>query len=312
MRLLVITRMWPTPDRPAAGTFVVDRVRGIPGMTVVGPRRYDGWWLAEYLRLALDAARARGPFDGIEAHTLYPAGLIGLVLARLRRLPVVVYAHGTDARRAAAGEGLAARLARRVTRSADAVATNSQDTARHLRALGCNPVIIPPGVDLSRFLPSRRPDERRVLYLGGRSRAKGHEVARELADTVAGPGEREIAPADVPSLIAAHDVVLMPSLEEGFGVVAVEAIASGRWVVASSVGGLPEIIQDGINGTLVRGGAFAEALARVPDYDPWAVAATVARFDIAVHQEAMRRLWEDVMARRSREAEPAADRRPEP
>lgn len=297
MRLLLITRMWPTADRPAAGTFVVDRVRGVPGVTVVAPRRYGGHWPAEYLRLALDAARARGRFDGIEAHTLYPAGLIGLVLARLRRIPLIVYAHGTDARRAALGRGVAARLARRVARGADAVAANSEDTARHVRALGRDPVIIPPGIDLSRFTPTPRPTARRVLYLGGRSPAKGYEVARELADTVAGPGEQEVAPSDVPALIASHDVVLMPSLEEGFGVVAAEAIASGRWVVASSIGGLREVVEDGVNGTLVTDGRFAAALARVPDYDPWAVASTAARFDLEVHQDAMRRLWEEVTAR---------------
>lgn len=298
MRLLLITGMWPTSDRPAAGTFVVDRVRGVPDVTVVGPRRYRGRWLPRYLRLAFDSARARGPFDGIEAHGLYPAGIVGLALARWRRVPLVAYAHGTDARRAASSRRLAARLARRVARSADAVVTNSNDTALHLRALGREPVIIPPGIDLTRFRPSPRPSVRRVLYLGGRSSAKGYEVARELADTVAGPGVREIPPAEVPSLIAAHDVVLVPSLEEGFGVVAAEAIASGRWVVASSVGGLPEVVEDGVNGTLVGDGRFAEAIASVPDYDPQAVSGTAARFGLAVHQEAMRRLWEELMSRR--------------
>ena len=89
---------------------------------------------------------------------------------------------------------------------------------------------------------------------------------------------REIPPAEVPALIAAHDVVLVPSLEEGFGVVAAEAIASGRWVVASSVGGLPEVVEDGVNGALVGDGRFAEAIASVPDYDPQAVSGTAARF----------------------------------
>lgn len=299
MRLLLITRMWPTPEHPAAGTFVADRVRGVPEVTVIGPRRHAGWWLTTYLRLALDAAQARGPFDGIEAHTLYPAGVIGLVLARLRGVPLVVYAHGTDARRAVAGGGLAGRLSRRVARRADAVVTNSADTAGYVRAVGRDPVIIPPGIDLSRFKPTPRPPGRRVLYLGGRTPGKGYEIARELADTVAGLGEREVPPAEIPALIAEHDVVLMPSLEEGFGVVAVEAIASGRWVVAASIGGLREIVEDGVNGTLVADGGFADALAHVPAYDPRAVAATAARFGLAGHQEAMRQLWHDVMARRA-------------
>jgi glycosyltransferase involved in cell wall biosynthesis len=290
--------MWPTRDHPASGSFVVDRVGALPGITVVGPTRTRGWWLARYARLAIDALRARGRFDGIEAHPVYPAGLIGLVLARLRGLPLVVYAHGTDVRGGRAARGIHRWLLRRVIRGADAVVTNSADTARHVRELGRDPLIIPPGVDLRRFLPSARPARRRVLYLGGRTPGKGYEVAMELADTLAGPGAQEVAPADVPALVAAHDVVLVPSLQEGFGVVAVEAIASGRWVVASAVGGLPEIVEDGLNGTLVRDGDFAKALAQVPDYDPWAVAATAGRFDVESHREAMARLWVDVVASR--------------
>jgi glycosyltransferase involved in cell wall biosynthesis len=287
--------MWPTPEHPASGSFVVDRVGNAPDITVVAPRRVRGW-LARYARLAIDALRARGPFDGVEAHPVYPAGLIGLVLAKLRGLPLVVYAHGTDVRRANAARGLHRWLVRRVVRGADAVVTNSVDTALHVRELGRDSLIIPPGVDLRRFAPTARPAGRTVLYLGGRTPGKGYEVAKGLADTLAGPGEHEVPPAEVAALMAGHDVVLMPSAQEGFGVVAVEAIASGRWVVATAVGGLPEIIQDGVNGTLVRDGDFARALARVPDYDPWLVASTAARFDVAAHREAMARLWRDLLS----------------
>jgi glycosyltransferase involved in cell wall biosynthesis len=298
VRLLLITAMWPTQEHPASGSFVADRVGDVADITVVGPRRSGGWWLAKYAQLGIDAIRARGSFDGIEAHAAYPAGLIGLVLARLRGLPLLVYAHGSDVRRANTGRWIYRQLVRRVVLGADVVVTNSTDTASHVRALGRDPRIIPPGVDLRRFSPSPRPALRRVLYLGGRTPGKGYEVARELADTLAGPGEHEVAPAEVPALIAAHDIVLMPSVQEGFGVVAVEAIASGRWVVATAIGGLPEIIQDGLNGTLVSDGAFARALEQVPDYDPWVVAPTAARFDLDGYREAMAQLWRDLVSRR--------------
>ena len=138
--------------------------------------------------------------------------------------------------------------------------TNSEDTAGHLRELGARPEVVPPGADLTRFAPSPRPGERRVLYLGGRNSSKGYEVATRLADTLVGPWLRDLDPAEIPALIAAHDVVLVPSQAEGFGLVAVEAIASGRWVVASAVGGLRDIVRDGVNGTLVTDGDFAGAL----------------------------------------------------
>jgi glycosyltransferase involved in cell wall biosynthesis len=133
-----------------------------------------------------------------------------------------------------------------------------------------------------------------VLYLGGRISSKGYEIAQGIADTLVGPWLRDIDPADIPALIAAHDVVLVPSTAEAFGLVAVEAIASGRWVVASAVGGLPDVIQDGVNGTLVGDGDFAGAVARVPDYDPYAIAPTVDRFGLSRWQQAMSDVWDEV------------------
>ena len=50
------------------------------------------------MRFIVDGLRARGPFDGVESHVLYTAGFAALVVARLRGLPLLAYAHGTDAR----------------------------------------------------------------------------------------------------------------------------------------------------------------------------------------------------------------------
>ena len=91
--------------------------------------------------------------------------------------------------------------------------------------------------------------------------------------------------------MATHDVVLVPSVAEAFGLVAVEAIASGRWVVARDVGGLRDIVISGVNGTLVSDGDFAAALAAIPDYDPVAVAATAGRFSLEAWQVAMESVW---------------------
>ena len=57
------------------------------------------------------------------------------------------------------------------------------------------------------------------------------------------------------------EVVVVPSFGEGFGMVALEAMERGRPVIASAVGGLPEIVEDGCTGLLVPAGD-AEALAR--------------------------------------------------
>ena len=74
------------------------------------------------------------------------------------------------------------------------------------------------------------------------------------------------------------EVVVVPSFGEGFGMVALEAMERGRPVIASAVGGLPEIVEDGRTGLLVPVGD-AEALARAIRElagDPARAAATAA------------------------------------
>lgn len=73
---------------------------------------------------------------------------------------------------------------------------------------------------------------------------------RALAERVGGvhlTGERD----DVPEVMAAADVVLVPSWEEPFGRTVVEAMALGRCVVATAVGGPREIVSDGVDGVLL-------------------------------------------------------------
>lgn len=64
-------------------------------------------------------------------------------------------------------------------------------------------------------------------------------------------------------------------------------------------GGLLEVVRDGVNGTLVSDGDFAGALARVPDYDPAAVAATATGFGIDESRSMIADLWSGVLERRS-------------
>ena len=58
--------------------------------------------------------------------------------------------------------------------------------------------------------------------------------------------------ADTPALYARASLVLVPSRTEGFGLTALEAAWFGRPVVATEVGGLPEVVQDGVTGYLVK------------------------------------------------------------
>ena len=96
-----------------------------------------------------------------------------------------------------------------------------------------------------------------VLVLVGRGelRERLERVADELGvgDRVLFAGVRP----DVPALMGACDLFVMPSRWEGFGLVAAEAMAAGRAVVASRVSALPEVVEDGVTGRLVRPGDAA-------------------------------------------------------
>lgn len=68
-----------------------------------------------------------------------------------------------------------------------------------------------------------------------------------LMENVVFLGERK----DVPELLCAADIFVLPSLWEGFGLVIAEAMAAGKPIVASKVDGIPEVVEDGVTGILV-------------------------------------------------------------
>ena len=67
---------------------------------------------------------------------------------------------------------------------------------------------------------------------------------------------------DVPEVMAAADVLVVPSINEGMGRVVLEAGAVGTPVVASDVGGIPEVLRDSVTGVLVPPES-PESIARV-------------------------------------------------
>jgi glycosyltransferase involved in cell wall biosynthesis len=101
--------------------------------------------------------------------------------------------------------------------------------------------------------------------------AELHQLVRDLGlvEAVEFVGERN----DVPEIMARADAVLAPSVEEPFGRTVAEAMAVGTPVVATTVGGPAELINDGITGLLVPPGepaAWSEAIRRIVEHPDWA------------------------------------------
>lgn len=121
----------------------------------------------------------------------------------------------------------------------------------------------------------------------------------EISERIEFAGSR----ADVEKLYAIFDVFVLPSLSEGLPVVLLEAMASGCPVIASDVGGVGELIKDGVSGMLVppmNASELAAILQRVLSDDGYRAA--LARRGLAVVQEtfslqAMARSYEDLYSR---------------
>ena len=103
-----------------------------------------------------------------------------------------------------------------------------------------------------------------LMVVGEGSRQEAlHQIAREqgIERHVIFTGRRD----DIPAVTAAFDVAVLPSYREAQGLTILEAMALSRPVVASSVGGIPEMIEDGVTGLLV------------PPHDPVALAGAIVR-----------------------------------
>jgi glycosyltransferase involved in cell wall biosynthesis len=295
MRVVVLTTSYPREPGDAAGRFIADGVERLRGrgldVEVVSPADLPHFglaygsgivgnlrrrpWLALLLPLfllafAVAAVRAARGADLVHAHWL-PSAAVAL----LTRKPVVAQVWGTDVE-------LARRvpwLARGVLRRARVVVAPSTVLAGTARGLGARAVkVIPSGVDIADDI-GEEDEPPFVLFAGRLSPEKGVLELVAAADgiplVVVGdgplrervPGARGfVAHEELLRLYERAAVVAVPSYREGFGVVCAEAMAHGRPVVASAVGGLLDLVSDGVTGLHVPPGdipALRAALERL-------------------------------------------------
>jgi glycosyltransferase involved in cell wall biosynthesis len=291
--------MYPGPDAPDLGVFVATLERELAARGHVIERavvdRRGG--RTRHLSLARDAFLAVRSFqpEVVYAHFLVPAGLLGALASHA---PLVVTAHGQDVRNASEIPGVGAATSHVVRRAAAVIAVSRWLRDRLVEQVpeaAAKTEVVDCGVDLERFAPRAAAEARAevgweprgtaFLCLGALSERKNVlRLARAFEAQGAGSlvyvGDGKLRPAlegrpgirlvgrvphrDVPAWIAACDVLCQPSLVEPFGLATLEAMAAGRTVVATSVGGPPEFVTDD-TGVLVDPedeAALVEALAR--------------------------------------------------
>jgi glycosyltransferase involved in cell wall biosynthesis len=276
LRVCVVTTSYPRFAGDVAGVFVAEQVEALRAagveVEVVSPANVRHFGIAygdgiaqnlkakPWLVLALPfflaglaraARRAGRAADVVHAHWI-PSGLA----ARATGKPVVLQVWGTDVE-----------LARRVpwllrgTRVAIAASPFLAEAARRLGARDVR--VITSGVELPPGLvsPEAAPH---VLFAGRLSEEKGildfTQATEGLPRVIVGDGPLRdrvpeakgfVPPGEIGGYLDGAAVVCVPSRREGYGMMAREAMAHGRPVVATDVGGLADAVEDGVTGLLV-------------------------------------------------------------
>jgi len=221
-----------------------------------------------------------------------PRDLLFVGFARLRRRPVIAHIHNvSDLDRARSSWRLRISM-KLLDRLSDSIVVIARVAQIRLREIGVESQCIPLAQRFSSPAVKQHvagDDELRVLFAGAYGRAKGlDELISAMAELrsahlpfrliVVGyemrQGERsrlealahdlevdelvEFHPPATPSELRRYyetcDIVCLPSRREGFPMVLLEAMAFGLPPVATNVGGIPELIEDGVTGLLIEPG----------------------------------------------------------
>jgi glycosyltransferase involved in cell wall biosynthesis len=238
-----------------------------------------------YLAAALIAARRiarQESVDAIHAHWWFPAGLVAEVIRRMRGTPFLVTMHGSDlrlTRDAPAGQ----KLFRGVARNAGAMTAVSSWLAEEANELtASNAVTVAPMPVLTDlFHPGTTRDDRRLLFVGKLSEQKGlarllramSQMQQDCRLTVVGAGRIDdsavvqladslgladriewlpiLSQAALAEQYRRAAIHVIPALDEGLGLTAVESLLSETPVVGFASGGLPDIVLQDVTGILL-------------------------------------------------------------
>ncbi|WP_194455088.1 glycosyltransferase [Bradyrhizobium sp. CCBAU 53421] len=310
MRILCVTAMYPSPERPGSGAFVYQQVEQLRrfGHTVDVINMVGSQSKLNYLKGTVDVVRMTGAttYDIVHAHygfSAYPA------MFRLRA-PLVITLHGTDV----LGNILERLSTRLVSHFADAIIVVSDEMRKWIPG-----TVIPCGVNLDVFKPYDRNEARArlhwsndkfvVLFPFDPTRPeKRYDLARASLDRLVQEGVdaqlmtiTNVPNEEMPWYYSAANALLLSSDYEGSPTSIKEALACNLPVVSTNVGDVREQL-NGIAGTWIcppDAGTIARSLREAFD---WSLSgefqgrAAMARYDQAHTVERIVGVYTDVLS----------------
>lgn len=229
--------------------------------------------------------------DVIHAHWWFPSGVVGMTLSSMARRPLVTTVHGTDLRLAKQVKASRS-VFRTVLAKSSAITAVSSWLASEVRAIapGVNVDVAPMPVATEKFEPHGEHHANRFLFAGRLNQQKGLDhLLRAFASMrgvamldVVGEGANaaelkllasqlgisdrvvwlgQLKQPELVKLYQSATAVVVPSIDEGLGLVAAEALLCETPVIAFRSGGLTDVIDHEKTGLLVTPGETAELAA---------------------------------------------------
>jgi len=297
MKVLIISNMFPTNKDENSGIFIKHQIESLKKtrieiLEVMKLRLSNFGYLNFYLKTFFYLFFRE--YDLVHAHYGFHSALLPGII---KKKPLVVTFHGSDALKEPLRNKIYFYLQKFIiSRSDHIIAVSKEIKDILILKLNANPEkisVISCGVNTINFIPLKKEHIRRkfniqlnkkiILFVGNLGYEKGIDIVYKCAIIMSnvlfiliGKGSKKAAPSNCKLLgiipnkeiniwMNISDILFLPSRSEGTPLVVLEAMSCGIPVVASKVGGIPDLIKDGETGYLVESGNLKLYIRKLQD-----------------------------------------------